>query len=199
MIHAAQTPVRTVPPAATPVSLAEAKAHCRVDDADQDSLITRLIEAATAHLDGWTGVLGRSLVTQTWAQSFAAFPAGRSIRLPLAPVQSIASIGYRDTSDAEQVLASSAYHLVTDAIGARVLLDEDADWPDTHDRPDAVTVAAVCGYGDAGDVPEAIRQAILMMVGHWFENREAVGAGVLFNELPMAVQALLTPYRRVGL
>lgn len=62
MIH----PIRTVPPAETPVSLADAKVHLRVDHGDDDTYIGAIVAAATEHLDGWNGILGRCLVTQTW-------------------------------------------------------------------------------------------------------------------------------------
>ena len=74
-------PVRTVAPVADLVSLAEAKAQCRVDDSDSDVLMTALIKAATDHLDGYSGVLGRALITQTWAVDFGGF--SDLIRLPV--------------------------------------------------------------------------------------------------------------------
>jgi uncharacterized phiE125 gp8 family phage protein len=69
-------PVLVTPPVAAPVSLAEAKAHLRVDFDDEDALISGLIDAATQHLDGWSGVLGRALMPQTWEMSLDRFPAG---------------------------------------------------------------------------------------------------------------------------
>lgn len=75
-------PVRVTPPAEPPVSLEEAKAHLRVDFGDDDLYVAGLIEAATAHLDGWSGILGRALVTQTWRQDLCGFPRDGVIRLP---------------------------------------------------------------------------------------------------------------------
>ena len=58
-------PVRTVVPSVDDplLTTAEAKAHCRVDTSDDDTLIASLVKAATAHLDGWSGILGRCLVS----------------------------------------------------------------------------------------------------------------------------------------
>src|SRR5690606_12599307 len=95
-------PVRTVAPATMPVSLAEAKAHLRVDHDDQDDLITAQIKAATAYLDGWSGILGRALVTQTWRQDFAGF--GDRLPLPLVPVTAIDSVSYFDGDNVHQTL-----------------------------------------------------------------------------------------------
>src|SRR5690606_10673336 len=66
-------PVRVTPPAIQPVTLAEAKLHLRVDHDDEDALISNLIQAATGHLDGWTGILGHCLVEQVWRQDHDRF------------------------------------------------------------------------------------------------------------------------------
>jgi uncharacterized phiE125 gp8 family phage protein len=58
-----------------------------------------------------------------------------------------------------------------------------------------VTVRFVAGYGaNPGDVPEPLRQAMLLLIGHYYENREAVAAGTL-TELPFAVASLVFPFR----
>lgn len=192
-------PVRTVAPAVEPVSLVEAKAHLRVDHSDDDTMIASLIAASAAHLDGWGGILGRALITQTWQQKFPFFPSGLVIGLALAPVQSIDSITYFDGDNAQQTLATSVYTVLNDELGPFVTLQANQSWPGTYPREDAVTVTYVAGYGDAGsDVPAAIRHAMLLMIGHWYENREGVVVGTNSGKLPLAVEALLVPYRRVG-
>lgn len=190
-------PVRTVAPETTPVSLTEAKAHLRVDFDDDDTLIASLIDAATAHVDGWTGVLGRALVTQTWRQDFSRFAL--CLHLPLAPASSLTSITYYDAENVQQTLSADIYQLLTDARGPFVSLKPDQIWPGSYDREDAVSVTYVAGYGDADAVPAPIRAAILLIIGHLYENREASTLGVTAELLPMAVDALLVPFRRVGL
>lgn len=196
--NARLAPARTAAPADDPVSWSEADTHLRLDgDAAQQAYVESLIAAATAHLDGWGGVLGRALVTQTWRQDFAWF--GR-LRLPLAPVQSIDSVTYYDADNAQQTLASSVYQLFVDGEGPFLDLKPDQDWPVSYARDDAVSVTFVAGYGDAADVPVSIRQAILLMVGAWYENREDVVIGTIATQLPRSAAAdnLLSPYRRVG-
>lgn len=185
-------PVRTIAPATEPVTLEEAKAHCRVEHTADDTLITGLIAAATGHLDGWSGILGRCLITQTWRQDFGGFAC--KLRLPLGPAASIASITYYDGDNAQQTLDAEAYGLFVDAAGPYAALKPDQVWPGCYSRRDAVSVTYVCG---AAAVLPAIKSAILMLVGHWYANREAVSAGGL-AETPMAVSALLAPLRRVG-
>lgn len=187
-------PVRTSAPSATPVSLAELKVHLRVDSADEDDLIGALLDAATQHLDGWTGVLGRALVTQTWRQDYDGF--GPCQRLPLGPVASITSVTYYDAANASQTLATSVYELLTDELGAYVSLKANQVWPTTYSRSAAVSVTFVAGTS-ASNVPAPIRQAILLLAGHFYANREAVAPGAL-GVVPMAVDSLIAPYRRIG-
>jgi uncharacterized phiE125 gp8 family phage protein len=189
-------PALVTPPAATPVSLAEAKAHLRKDDTDEDTLIEGLIAAATAHLDGSTGILGRCLVTQTWRQDLDQWPCDGTIRLPLLPAQS-ATVQYVAADGTPTALPTNDFQLVADARGASVRRVDGATWPNLACRPDAVRVTFIAGYGAAAAVPMAIKQAMLLLVGHWFENREAVQIGQAPSELPLAVDALIRPYREV--
>lgn len=191
-------PVRVVEPFSTPVTLDEAKAHLRVDHADDDSLINAYIAAATAYLEGWSGVLGgRALITQTWSQSYQTFPIDEVIGLAITPVKSITSVTYYDAEGTFQTLAAGAYTFLTDQLGAYVTLQVDEVWPAVAGRPDAMAVTYVAGYGpNPADVPADIRQIILLMVGDWYDHRANVVSGVSAAEVPMGapVRALLSRY-----
>lgn len=191
-------PVLVTAPTETPITASDAKAHLRVETTADDTLITNLIAAATAHLDGWTGILGRCLVTQTWRQDYDDFAS--CLRLPLAPVASIASVKYTDTDGAEQTVDSANYALRTDELGSYVEFTSDYSFPSLNATSAAVRVAYVAGYGAASVVPQAIKQAMLLLIGAWYENREETAIGVSVAGLPrsVAVDALLSPYRRVG-
>jgi uncharacterized phiE125 gp8 family phage protein len=64
----------------------------------------------------------------------------------------------------------------------------------------AYEVFFTAGYGDEPeDVPAPIRQALLMLVAHWFERREPVVLGAAPQEVPATVAGLLLPYRRLRL
>ncbi len=189
-------PVRTVAPEVAPVSLAEAKTHLRVDFTDDDTLIGALIDAATAHIDGYTGILARALVTQTWQQDFCDWPGDRVLRLPLAPVASVSSVKYFDSANTEITVAETGnYALLEDARGPYIKFTSDFAAPALFDeRDDRIGVTFVAGYGGAAEVPAAIRAAVLLIVGDLYKNRDA--GEVAPNA---AATALLTPYRRVWL
>lgn len=168
------------------VSLEEAKAHLRELSDDHDALIENLIKAATSHMDGAKGVLGRCLLEQRWSVSWPEF--SDELFLPLAPVVSVDAVRYVDVDGAVQTVNEDVYTvLVTD--GAVI---QSADWPATDRRPGAVTVEFTAGYGLSADVPQPIKQAMLLLIGHWFHTREAAGAST--QSSPYAVEALLLPY-----
>lgn len=192
-------PVRTVAPVGSIISLVDVKRHIRVDDSDEDILIDALVKAATEYFDGFSGILGRALLTQTWQQSFSGFTD--TMRLPVGNLISVTSVTYYDSSNAQQPLSSSVYTALSDSLGPYFTLKPAQAWPASYVRPDAVTVTWTAGYGPtASDIPAPIKHAIMLLVGHWYANREAVNveAGIVAAELPMAVDALIAPYRRVS-
>lgn len=189
-------PVRTVAPAAPLLTPEEAKLHLRVDHADEDTLIAMLVGAVTSHLDGYSGILGKALITQTWAVERSTFC--NRMDIPLGPVQS-ATVQYYDSTNNLQTLASTVYAVLSDGLGPYVSLKYNQQWPQTYTRDDAVKITFISGYGPAAsDVPEGIREAALLLIGHWYENRSGVNIGNISTELPFSVMALLGPYRRVG-
>ena len=176
-------PVLITPPAAVPVSLADARRHLRVDSTDEDTYIDGLINGAVAYLDGWNGILAKCLINQTWSQKFTTL--SDPLRLALRPVSSITSVGY-GTDSPQEALDSLTYRLSTDSISAKVV-SVSGSWPSL----DEVTVTFVAGYGAAAaDVPQNIRHAILLIVGAMYENRED-------TKIPDAVYMLLRPYKDV--
>ncbi len=189
-------PVRTIAPTVLPLSVAELKAQTRVDWADDDTIIERYIGAAVSYLDGYSGVLGRAIINQTWKIEDRYLCT--RMRLPLGDASAITSIKYYDADNSQQTASSSLYSLHTDSLGPFVELKSGQSWPAVYDRPDAVEILWVAGFGAAATaVPPAIVQAIALLAAHWYENRSAVGEGG-WNELPFTVRALCAPFRQVG-
>jgi uncharacterized phiE125 gp8 family phage protein len=190
-------PVLVTAAAAPLLTTAEAKQWCRVDHDDEDQLFPALIAAAEDRLDGWTGILGRCLVHQTWRQDFPGWPADGELRLPFPDVSATGlTVKYSDADDAEQTLAASQYELLEDATGALLRLRSGFSSPALYDdRCDPVRVQFVAGYGAvASAVPQALRTAALMMVAHWYANREALASAIA--ETPNGVGAIVSPYAR---
>mgnify|MGYP003480158396 CR=1 FL=1 len=116
-----------------------------------------------------------------------------------SPLVSVTSVQYYNSSDVLNLASASLYGAFTDGLGAYISLKANQTWPSVADREDAVTVTWVAGFGATADkVPAAIRQAMLLLVGHWYQNRETVSVGDAVYQLPFAVDALLGPRRRVG-
>ena len=184
--------VRTAAPRGEVVDLPLLKDHLRVTGSTEfDLTIARNLEAAVSDLDGPLGYLGRCLLEQSFTLYLERFPhAGwhyregwhwRELPLPLPPLLAVDSIGYLDATGAQQTLDPSLYVDITGP-RASVKLRPGNDWPATDGSPRAVQIAFRCGYApknEAGvsnglDVPAGIRQALMLMVGDYFENREAV-------------------------
>ncbi|MCK9541372.1 MAG: head-tail connector protein [Novosphingobium sp.] len=165
-------------PATDPVTLAEVKAHIRVDHTDEDAAIADMILAATQRLDGRDGLLGLCLITQRWTLTLDAFAS--EIAIPLPPCQSIDAISYVDTDGVTRTLDAGAYQAfgLGSADGAKVRPAYGQRWPAIRNQPDAVAITFTAGFGDdPDDVPEPIRTAIKMRVGHLYEHRESVTIG----------------------
>lgn len=183
-------PVRTEAPEETPVSLDEVKLHCRVDFDDDDLLLEALIGAATAHLEK---VLDIAIVTQSWRQDFGNFSC---LRLPKDPVQEDGLIvEYRDADNLAQTLAGSYYRLLADSRGPYVAIEPGQQWPASYSRPDAVSVSFVAGT-PVEEVPLSLKAAILLHVGHLYQNREAVTVDAVSNFLPLGYEALIWPFKK---
>ncbi|CAB4152371.1 Phage conserved hypothetical protein [uncultured Caudovirales phage] len=186
----------SVGPNQEPVSLAEARAHLRVDGYDDDATIAALIIAARTHVESITA---RALCTQTLVMSFDDFEDDEYLELPRSPAQSVTSITYIDANGTTQTWSAANYKLDGHSFPARISPAYGYTFPVARDELNSCTVTYVAGYGGSHLVPEPIKQAILLLVGAWFENREAVLTGTIVATLPFAVDALLAPYRVVYL
>jgi len=188
-------PVRTVAPATAIITTADLKAHSDVGFSDDDALFADCITDVTAYLDGYSGILGRCLITQTWRQDFECW--SKCLRLPFPDVQSV-TVTYFDTDNSEQTVSSSLYELLEDGRGAFVKFTSSFTSPSLYsDRTDAVRVAMVVGYGDAStDVPGPILRAAKMLAALWYEQRETGSESQMFD-VPYGLQMMIQPYRRV--
>ncbi len=175
----------------TPISVAEAKANCRVDASDEDSLFTLWIGRAVREAENYTQT---ALMPQTWDQTLDAFPYAE-IELLKPPVSAIVSVTYLDTAGALQTLNSGSYSLETSTFPGWLLPTYDTDWPDTQASANAVTIRCTCGYANAAAVPEDIRGWLLAAVNFYYQHRGPVLANGKAVELPESFFSTLDPYK----
>ena len=182
-------------PATTAISLAEAKAFLRVDSDydDDDSYITSLIGVATNVVEQFTR---RRLITQTYNIYYDEFHP--YMDLQVGNVASVTHVKYYDTDNTLQTLDTSEYDVDIRVKPGRIYQAEDGNFPDTYERANSVEVEFVVGSA-ASDVEDAIKQAMYIVIGRYYENRQDVVMGTQVNELPLMVEHLLTPYRLLEL
>lgn len=178
----------TVPPTVEPVTWDEADAQLRLDgDTSEQYLVEDLIQSARAHVEAYCGA---RFATQTVAMKCDCF--ADLTRLPEAPVASITSIAYVDPDGAGQTLSTDVYELRADGLEAAIVLKYNQSWPSIQ-AGSRITVTAVVGFAT---VPADVKHALKLLVGHWFENREAAAIGVSVTGIPHAVDDLLSNHRR---
>lgn len=175
-------------PTVEPITVADLKLHCRIDNDDEDDLLESLIKTARTYVEQRTK---RTLLQTTYELYLDWFPA--EIVLPLPPVSSLTSITYYDTGGSSQTLSSSVYTLDSKQDPAVIVEAYGQSWPATRDIPNAITVTYVAGYGAAAtSVPDALKRAVAMYAAHLYENREPVGdAGTV---IPLAIDSLIRMY-----
>ena len=181
-------------PGSEPVTVAEAKLHVRQDGSADDALLDAMVVAAREMAEAITR---RALISQTWEYRLDSWPAGDVLHLPLAPLQSVTSIKYVDEDGAESTLSADDYVVDSYSEPGRVRLKASSSWPSTSLQVvNGVVVRFVCGWANANAVPQTIKNAMLLMIGHWYENREMIlTTGAMPKDIPFTVEALLWPQR----
>lgn len=154
------------PPSSQVVTKEEMKQHLRIMDFDEDAVISGLIAAATAHLDGWRGILGRAIMPQTWRVDALA----GDVILPMPDVT---------TASANYGAGAVALTTTPTDLGPLVTLTADGTVDFTCAMPSQLLPAA--------------KVAVQLLAAHWYWNREAVGSGQA--EMPLAVSSLAEQLR----
>jgi uncharacterized phiE125 gp8 family phage protein len=186
---------RATPPVVEPVSVSDAKAHLRVDSDEDNFYIASLISAAREWVETY---IDRTLVKTQWTLKMDRFPIG-DIELPRPPMMPLSvSLTFTSESGAVSVLASNLYRVDSASTPGVVRPLREADWPAYMDDANAITITYWAGYGDDGrSVSAAIRHAILMLVGQWYERRAAADS-MGGNEVPFGVSLLLSSQKWGG-
>ena len=186
--------VMTSGPALEPISLAEAKAHLRVDGSVEDALIQSLIVTSRLHVEA---ALGLALITQSWSCFLDRWPKGGRLVLPLRPVAAVSHVRIWNDEGVPETLAPSLFLLDGHGDPPRLVALSGSPPLSPGRTVNGIEVAFTGGFGAApSDVPATIRHALLLLVAHWYENREPIEIGAGVNAVPAMVSDLLAPYRR---
>ncbi len=179
-----------------PVSLDELKAHLRIDsdDTTEDQLLDAYLGAATRWSEAYCN---RKWLTATCTEVFDEFPV--MIRPRWSPLIAVTSITYIDTAGATQTLDASLYQIDTVTEPGRIIPAYDEDWPEIRGGDlNSVTMVYTAGYGSStSDVPEVVRNAIMMIAGALYENREDTSP-ITVGTVPMSARVLLGMYRLIN-
>lgn len=179
-------------PTLEPVTEQEVMDHLRISTSDEVASVAGWISAAREWVEAYTD---RSLMTQTWQLSLPSMP--RKVWLPRAtPLASVTHVKYYDDDNTLQTWSSANYFTPSFEEPASIEVLDTATVPSIYSRSDAVQIEYIAGATTASSVPKPLVQAILMLVGHWYEHRESVLVGTISKEIEFAVTALCSPYRR---
>ena len=190
-------------PTFDPISIAEAKAHCRITSTDEDGLIAGYILAARQYVENECQL---RLATQTldytidddWPCVIARGDYRQRIEFPIGPVQSVTTISYIDSDGVAQTLATDQYvvaNMGTAVQSGRAYVEPayGVTWPTVRCQPAAITVRFVAGW-TLSSVPNPIMQVLRLLISHADQNREASASGT-FSELPLGVESFISAYR----
>jgi uncharacterized phiE125 gp8 family phage protein len=183
-------------PAVEPVTLEEAKAFLRVEHDDDDDVIAALIAGARVHVEAQTR---RALITQSWRLVRDAWPDNGRVPILPVPLRELTAARVYRLDGAAQELDEAAF--VAETAAAPAVLSYVSGAPPAPGRvAGGIELDVEVGYGDApADVPADLRQAIRLLVAHWYENRGLIAIGSGIAVLPQTVAALLAPYRVLSL
>lgn len=200
-------------PTSEPLTVLQAKQHLRVDFPDDDALIAALITASREYVENYTN---RVLFTQTWQLSLDQFPyqsmgsttsplareswfgsylQSVQISLPVTKVQSVTSITYDDGTGTVLTLDPTRYHVDVNSQPARIVPVAGGTWPyPPVYTTGTVNITFIAGSYTPATCPSSIKQVMLLLIGAWYNQREAFTDRPL-TAVPMAVECLLAPYR----
>jgi uncharacterized phiE125 gp8 family phage protein len=183
--------VKTTPPSYDPITAAEAKAHLNIEHSSDDTIIGYYIKAAT---DWAEAFCNRQFVQATYTWTFDNL-SDSILYVPRPPLVSVTSIKYYDDAGTLQTASSTTlYEVSTSGVYGEIRLRYNQTWPSVRGHNEDVSIVYKAGYSEtAASVPEAIKTAVKMMVGHLYEHREQTTERALV-EIPAGPRALLMPY-----
>ncbi len=181
-------------PAVEPLSLDEARGFLRVEHHDDDEVIAALVAGSRIYVEAQTK---RALITQSWRIAADCWPEDGRLQVLPAPLQALTAARVYDCNGVAHAIDTQAF--VPD-IGASLLAFAPWALPAPGRIAAGIELDVTVGYGDSAlEVPEPLRQAIRLLLAHWYDNRGLVTTGANYSPLPATVAALIAPYRMLSL
>lgn len=171
------------------LTLAEVKEHLRVEHDDEDALIGNLLTAGYTFAENYTNT---AILDAEYIDKLDDFQ--KEIMFKHENIQSITSITYYDADDVQQT--QTDYFLDTRKQQTVLTAIYDEEWPDTNNNYENVVITYQAGYAT---IPDQINQAVLLVVGSLYEQRENHIVGMPISSVPVSAEYLLNPYRLIML
>lgn len=178
-----------------PIALSEAKLFLKVDTSDDDALIGTIISSAREYVENFTGY---QLLSATYTQYLDKFPnKNTAIELLMNPVSAVTHVKYYDSDNALQTWNTSNYDTDLKGKPARITLANNATFPTVYDRTNGVEIKFVAGYAStsATGFPKQLLNAMYLIIGHLYENRQDVIVGSIVSEMKKGADSILRQYR----
>jgi len=184
------TLIRTVEPVAEPVTLAEAKAHLRIDRGDDDDLLAGLVRAARQEVERSTGV---ALLLQGWRLVLDDWPENGCVPIRVHPLREVQSVTVFGSEGEGSVVATASYQV--DAVSRPARIHFTAPVAPLR-AMNGLEIDFTAGFGESGtDVPDLLKRAILLLVAHWYEFRAGYGPADQPVSYPAGFDRIVAGYR----
>jgi uncharacterized phiE125 gp8 family phage protein len=178
-----------LPPSAEPITLAQAKAHLRLDASDEDALVADLIRTAREHLEAETSLC---LIARPLRLYLDDWPETHVIQIARSPVRSIDAVTVYDAAGLPKEIDTSGYVLDGAARPARLVLPVR---PAAARALNGIEIDFTAGFGESGaDVPDTLKRAMLLHVAAMFELRGLLDRELLQGALPQGYDRLIAPH-----
>lgn len=184
----------TTGPTSEPITLSFIRNFLKLDDITaDDDLLLALLASARLWVENLTG---RCLMQQTVTQYLSAFPCGRVLELVRTPAASVTSLQYKASPSASYTTwADTNYTLDEVFEPSRIVLNYGLAWPTITPDLDVVKITYVAGYTSASDIPAPIKQAMCLLIGYWYDNREDMQVSETNNPAVRSAMWLLDQYK----